>query len=62
MAVLGLRFGLCLGMQLAGLAFEQLADRNPGPGRDDVGHIIGTDLLLYYGRRGGDSRPYGSVV
>ena len=32
--------------QLLDLAFQQLADRNPGPGRDDLGDIFAVDLFL----------------
>src|SRR5262249_50771184 len=32
--------------QLLGLAFEEPPGRNPGPGRYDLGDVVGPDLLL----------------
>ena len=32
--------------QLAGLALEQPAGRDPRPGRDDLGDLVGADLLV----------------
>ena len=37
--------------QLRGLALEQPPGRDAGPGRDDLGDVVGTDLLLDHRRR-----------
>ena len=51
--------------QLLGLALHQAADRDAGPAADDLGDVVGVDLLLEQDRSGPSARelpPLGELL